>query len=108
MSYLYVISSSKDGPCKLGLSENPEARLKQLQTGHPTLLQIYYQEPTTQNDVKALEHLLHRDINHLRQHGEWFKLSVEHAIAHVKFTIIRYADIENLTEKVRTGKIAIF
>jgi hypothetical protein len=103
--FLYVIASNELGPCKLGVSNDPPSRLKQLQTGHPEVLKLFHQEPASAENVKILERLLHRDINHLRKHGEWFNLSTEHAIAHVQFTLIHYDDTPELKEKVRQRKV---
>jgi hypothetical protein len=105
--YLYVIAPANHeaGPCKLGISHDPSARLQQLQTGHPELLKVYHQEPASAENVKILERLLHRDINYLRQRGEWFKLSVEDAITHVRFTLIQYDDTPDLKEKVRLRRV---
>lgn len=104
--FLYVIASASGiGPCKLGVSNNPEARLKQLQTGHPESLKLYHQEPASAENVKILERLLHRDINYLRKHGEWFNLTIEEAITHVRFTMIEYDDTPELKEKVRLRRV---
>lgn len=99
--YIYVIGASESGPVKLGISSQPTRRLTQLQTGHAERLRLFHCEPVEQSKGRLLEKLLHRDVGYLRAVGEWFNLSVEHAIAHVQHTIIRYADVTDLAEKVR-------
>ena len=105
--FLYVIApeASDYGPCKLGISTNPARRVKQLQTGHSETLAVRYSEEVDPDKVYLFEKLLHRDINYLRQRGEWFKLSVEDAISHVQFTIIQYGSVVDLSEKVRQRRI---
>ena len=103
--YLYVIGSQNttDGPVKMGLSADPDQRVKDLQTGHPEPLMVYHREPVEIERVRLYERLLHRDNNHYRRHGEWFDLSVEQAIAYVIFTTIEYALVstENLQRQLR-------
>lgn len=91
--FLYVIAASPAGPVKLGVSNDPERRLRQLQTGHAERLHLFHTEPVDSERSRLFERLLHRDINHHRQHGEWFRLTAEAAILHVQFTIIEY-DLE--------------
>jgi hypothetical protein len=104
---MYVIGSSESGPVKLGISDNPDRRRAHLQTGHPARLRVFHQEPVSDGKGKArlLERLLHRDVSYLRTVNEWFNLTVEHAIAHVQFTLIHYGDIDNLAEKMRLRRI---
>jgi hypothetical protein len=100
MSNIYIISSAKHnlGPVKIGISDNPENRLKSLQTGFPEKLEIKYLEVLDERKkARKFEGLLHKDISHLRSHGEWFNLDVAAAILHVQFTIIHY-DTTTLTE----------
>lgn len=95
MSNIYVIASSKTnlGPVKIGISDNPEKRMKQLQTAFPEKLEIKYIEPfETKIKARELEKFLHKDISHLRSHGEWFSISVEEAIRYVQFTVIAYLE----------------
>lgn len=90
--YLYVIAAQDAlrGPVKLGISADPEARLRDLQTASPLLLVIHHREPVEARFVKQMEKLLHRDMAHRRQRGEWFNIAVAEAISHVRFTIMRY------------------
>jgi hypothetical protein len=88
--FLYVISASEEGPVKLGISIHPEKRLKQLQTGHAQKLRLFHTEAVNKSNGRLFEGLLHKDINHLRTHGEWFDLNVENAIGHLRFTLIEY------------------
>ena len=99
MSNIYVIASSKHdaGPVKIGISNKPERRLKQLQTGYPEKLEIKYIEKLdTRIEARELEGKLHKDIKHHCSHGEWFNVPVKEAIAFVQFTLIQYgkSDIE--------------
>ena len=99
--YLYVISSRDEGPCKIGISSDPSARLKQLQTGHPEKLVLRYVEPVEPARVKIYETLIHRHMSYMRSHGEWFKLTVQEAILQVQWTIIHYSDVDDLEKQVR-------
>jgi hypothetical protein len=74
LGYLYFISEEQfNNKVKIGISKNPEKRLKQLQTGNPNKLVIIHtiQSP----DYKLLERTLHDICGDLRLVGEWFELS---------------------------------
>lgn len=92
--YIYVISSSKsnNSPCKIGISDNPDKRVKQLQTGHPEKLEIKYKKII--ENARLYEKLLHKDISYIRSYGEWFDLSVQEAIEQINFTLLHYEKSE--------------
>lgn len=83
----------------------PERRVGQLQTGHADRLHLFHAEPVPITKARLFERLLHRDIGHLRSFGEWFDLNVEHAIAHIRYTIIQYDAVDDLAEKIRRHRI---
>jgi hypothetical protein len=103
--FIYVIAESEAGPCKLGISNDPSKRVRQLQTGHVGQLRLWHAEPAEAAKVKSLERLLHRDLRHHRVRGEWFNLSVRDATLHIQFTMIAYDSVADLAEKVRRGTI---
>jgi hypothetical protein len=83
VSFLYVIAAKKEGPVKLGLSQDPARRVRQLQTGSAELLQIHHTEEVPDDRVRIAESALHQMLGHKRLKGEWFRMSVEEAIAEV-------------------------
>src|ERR1051325_2345977 len=87
---MYVIASGETGPVKLGISADPETRVRKLQTGHPLKLHVYHTIAVEPDKVRRFELLLHRDVGNLRMHGEWFNLTVDDAKAHLDFTLIQY------------------
>lgn len=78
---LYIIGSNPMGPLKVGISKDPEVRLKQLQTACPTKLVIYATAEVSQlwygsgylelTDREA-EARIHEYLQHYRLEGEWF------------------------------------
>jgi len=93
MAYIYVIGEHQK-PYKIGITNNPERRLKNLQTGHPKKLYIHYTEMISDNQVRELEQIIHETIRHKRMHGEWFDIELNEAIAEVKYARIRYSNDE--------------
>jgi hypothetical protein len=66
---IYFIKSN-DGYIKIGFTENnPEQRLRALQTGNPHKLEIIYTMSGTEDD----ERMLHRIFDSVRVSGEWFQ-----------------------------------
>ena len=70
--YVYAISDTSGG-IKLGLAENPDDRVKQLQTGNKEQLTIIYRLYV--EDMKHAEDSLHLIFAGRRVNGEWFKLT---------------------------------
>jgi predicted GIY-YIG superfamily endonuclease len=89
-SYIYVIAAKEEGPSKVGFSNNPERRLRQLQTGYPEPLAIYHTEEVDPSWVQIMEGVIHRENRHKRLTGEWFRMSVEDAILEIRHAMIRF------------------
>jgi len=105
MSYIYVICEKDQSPVKIGFSHNPEGRLKQLQTGHPSVLTLHFKEEIDDSLVKVLERIIHKENRHHRLSGEWFKLTPDEATSEIKHAIIRYGDVENLSVRFKAKNI---
>ncbi|MEU4012096.1 MarR family transcriptional regulator [Streptomyces pseudogriseolus] len=66
--WVYVIGSPVVRPVKIGVSDDPEERLEDLQTGSPVPLVLLWQV----HGGQRLESLLHERFTAYRTHGEWF------------------------------------
>jgi hypothetical protein len=72
---LYAIS---DGAfVKLGYSKSPKTRMRDMQTGQPTKLEILWELRVAESESLAqkAERKLHRYCKAYRKRGEWFELS---------------------------------
>ena len=67
-SVVYFIQEGNDGPIKIGVSDNVQARLQKLQTAHAKRLRLLYTMPGTQQD----ERRMHYAFEALRIQNEWF------------------------------------
>lgn len=67
-SRLYFLRSGEDGPIKIGISKDVEARLRHLQCAHHTPLKIL---KVVEGDRDMERNLLMR-FQWARSHGEWF------------------------------------
>ena len=72
MKKLYLILARELDRVKIGLSENPELRLKQLQTGSPSKLDLFAFKPSKNASIQERE--LHEQYKEKIVHGEWFQL----------------------------------
>jgi hypothetical protein len=72
--YIYIMS---DSPAyKIGMSNNPEYRLRQIRGHNPRDVKIIYQFPcSTRDDAHTLEKTLHEKFKHKRIRNEWFSLN---------------------------------
>ena len=70
---IYLISDSEY--TKIGVSKQPQKRLKQLQIAHPKPLNIIFEKET--EDARKIEKLLHKILWQFRvkYNSEWFLLS---------------------------------
>lgn len=100
VSYIYVIGGDCP-PYKVGISKDPEKRLRNLQTGHPHKLRIHLLKQTDATRTKLLETTIHHNMKMHKTNGEWFDLSLDKVIAEVEFAIIRYEDDPILPMRVK-------
>lgn len=103
-SFIYVIGSNNP-PYKVGISKDPNRRLKNLQTGHPYPLEIHLLKETDVAKTKLLETVIHRHLKLYKTNGEWFNLSLEDIKLEVEFAIIRYGEDPILKSMLRAGII---
>ncbi|MGL4615928.1 MAG: Rha family transcriptional regulator [Shewanella sp.] len=79
--YVYAIRESETGRIKIGISRNPERRLKQLQIGNSHKLELVaYKKAENRYKDETAAHLDNKE-HHI--HGEWFNssASIEKEIA---------------------------
>jgi hypothetical protein len=100
VNYIYVIGGDEP-PYKVGISNNPDRRLKTLQTGHPKRLRIHSIKETDSTRTKLLESAIHQHLKHHRLVGEWFDLDLKTILLEVEFALIRYEDDPSLRTRVR-------
>lgn len=70
MIYVITQGDANDFKAKIGISNNPDERIKTLQTGTPKDLSLDFKFPVP-ND-KELEKYLHETFEGRRVNGEWF------------------------------------
>lgn len=79
--HIYLLQSD-NGVYKIGVSKDPQKRLKQLQTGSSEKLEII---KTYESEFyRQIEKGLHNKFNHLRSEGEWFYLHLEDELRFIK------------------------
>ncbi|MBO4622301.1 MAG: GIY-YIG nuclease family protein [Bacilli bacterium] len=90
--YIYIISNDL-GYIKVGVSNNPERRVKQLQTGNEHKLTLLFKEEfnCTRKHLLSIEKDLHKQLRSMstRCVGEWFFLD-KYKMDSIKNTIIFY------------------
>lgn len=77
-SFVYVIAPENHGPAKIGVADNPKARLASLQTGSPVKLRLIDAIPLpSRRGAHQIESLMHSIYEGCRLHGEWFDTNPE-------------------------------
>lgn len=69
---LYVIAPSPDGPCKIGITNCPATRLRNMQVGNPAKLHILSVWTALRRKPRACERIVHCRLRHTHLRGEWF------------------------------------
>ena len=88
--YLYCIS---DGVlCKFGYSVDPQRRLRSLQTGSSSQLQLVHCIAVLEDQGRVLERTFHREYAYRRVRGEWFRCTVQEAVAWLTWFEIHYVN----------------
>lgn len=80
--YLYfmqgMLSERQRRLVKIGRSKNPEARMADLQTGHPKKLKLLHKiKCKSERDARYAEKVAHRIFRHRRRKGEWFEFRAQ-------------------------------
>ena len=73
-AFVYFITS-EDKYVKIGIANDVEIRLKDLNIGNPIRLKVLYKFSVSSSLVKKIENYLHYKFREDNIHGEWFNLS---------------------------------
>jgi hypothetical protein len=108
--FVYVITSSA-GLNKVGRSNDPELRLKTLQTGSPHHLHIAHTLAVPSGTADQIEHEAHAILEQHRYNLEWFSVSANVAIAAVYGAVERLGidlDAEDVSNEPTWGTLAAY
>lgn len=75
MKFLYILNCIGTDYRKIGITDNPNKRLCELQVGCPFELQI--ERLYVYKNSKRLEYILHNALAIHNVRGEWFNISLE-------------------------------
>jgi len=81
---LYIIQSKGIGTIKIGVAQDCNARLKQLQTANPYELKLVH----VFKGMGHLEKYLHKELVDYRQQGEWFSYDCKEHIPRVLLNLM--------------------
>ncbi len=90
---VYVIKSAMN-ICKIGISSDPEKRLRNLLTAHGLGLDLVHVEIVESGRAELVERAAHKMLDRVRSKGEWFRVSEEKAIHAVRVAAWIVADCE--------------
>lgn len=81
-TFIYVISGDH-GRQKIGITDDPSARIKSLRTGSPYALKFEFLGETENNTAGPIEVEAHFMLNQHRAEGEWFVVPPDVAVTAV-------------------------
>ncbi len=86
--FIYAIGRPQ-GPVKIGVSSNPQARVGQIQTGCPFKVTLLHSAALpNRGEAEAQESIIHGVYEDRRIIGEWFKMDREIATEAIDCAII--------------------
>lgn len=86
--FIYAIGRSQ-GPVKIGVSSNPQARVGQIQTGCPFKVVLLHSAALpSRGEAETQEVIIHGVYEDRRIIGEWFKMDHEIATEAIDCAII--------------------
>lgn len=105
-TWLYIIRAGDY--FKVGVSKDPERRLKDIQPHCPLFCELWFAESyQTGKEARRVESACHRFLKKERQHGEWFILSHE-TIRGLLSKLGVYGELlSEAIEKAESGKLTI-
>ena len=85
--YVYIMRIHEY--CKIGISDNPKRRERQINTSSPYKVEegfvsCWFKDPS------LIESILHRKYQRQNVHGEWFKINYESAVEELTNICDRY------------------
>jgi predicted GIY-YIG superfamily endonuclease len=81
-TYVYFMQAGKSH-IKIGVSDDPDARVRELQTGAFKTLHVIARFPFPSRAAAfEVEKELHRKFSHLKVSGEWFKRAIIRDMKH--------------------------
>lgn len=97
-SYVYIVAvcpatidAEICSPVKIGVSDNPWWRIRDMQIGSPEFLSLFHTlECESRERAFEIEHALHAEFYDRRLHGEWFDVSPGEALD----SLISHIDID--------------
>lgn len=99
---VYVITSGV-GLCKIGISNQPNLRVAQLQTGNGEPLRLAFALPVPNGHAANVEAMAHRTLAGERRAGEWFAVPELKACAAVVAAAQYYGVTVEMTD-AKTGE----
>ena len=92
-SFIYVIGDNAS-PYKIGFTKDPNKRLKSLQTGNPSKLNMLYKQEINESETKFIEKQIHNVLKRKQVSGEWFDITLEDAILEVKYAVMKHSKVD--------------
>lgn len=104
-SFIYLIESDQ-GHVKIGYSQDPTARLAQLQTAHGKPLVLKYTREISEANTATMERIIHDQLKQYRLSGEWFDIASDIAQSEIDFAFITFGDIPNLKTRFKNKTLS--
>jgi len=73
MQYIYIVSNGS-GFVKIGISQNPKRRSKEISWANENGVEVIYQSKQAVSNARKIERIIHKKYHKLKKHSEWFKV----------------------------------
>lgn len=103
---VYVIQA-KSGACKIGIANDPAARLREIQMyNHEPLKTIYVLQVASREIAFGIEALLHQRYAAHAVHGEWFYVVTRKLVEDIQFATAFARIIKSFSVEDEKGRVS--
>ncbi len=99
--HVYIIRQGNTRLFKIGVSNNPQRRLKNLQTGNPHPLKVVLSVPCVGISAYEAEALIHRHLGKERVLGEWFEIASDDRVVAIAQSMLNSLPTANTKEELK-------
>lgn len=103
MKAVYIIGEVGSDVLKIGISDDPDRRCRDLRLSNPYDIKVLWERST--EHARRIERNVHLALVDVRIRGEWFRISLAEAIAVIERTITN-EPIERMRQEWRDARQA--
>lgn len=99
IDHVYIIRQGTTRFFKIGVSNNPQNRLKNLQTGNPHQLKLVFSVPCHGISAYKAERIIHTYLHRDQVKNEWFNINTDDRVIFIAQAMLNSLPAATTSEK---------